>query len=116
MGWLRLVGSLQIVGLFCKRALSKRLYSAKKTHNFKEPTNRSHPILNARCCLAVGQTFSKTLLNAAEHRTNVILNVQYSMTTDHLYALLNVQYAMTIEQLYATHCSIFFDYRAPISC
>jgi len=31
-------------GLFCKRALQKRLYSAKETHNFKEPTNRSHPI------------------------------------------------------------------------
>jgi len=36
---------LKIIGLFCIRALLKRLYSAKKTHNFKEPTNRSHPIL-----------------------------------------------------------------------
>ena len=44
MGWLRLVGSLKITGLFCKRALYKRLYSAKVTYNFKEPTNRSHPI------------------------------------------------------------------------
>jgi len=35
---------LQIIGLFCKRALWKRLYSAKETYNFKEPTNRSHPI------------------------------------------------------------------------
>ena len=35
---------LQFVGLFCKRALQKRLYSAKETCNFKEPTNRSHPI------------------------------------------------------------------------
>jgi len=35
---------LKITGLFCKRALSKRLYSAKETYNFKEPTNRSHPI------------------------------------------------------------------------
>jgi len=26
MGWLRLVGSLKTVGLFCKRALQKRLY------------------------------------------------------------------------------------------
>ena len=34
---------LQSIGLFCKRALSKRLYSAKETNNFKEPTNRSHP-------------------------------------------------------------------------
>jgi len=35
---------LRIIGLFCKRALEKRRYSAKETHNFKEPTNRSHPI------------------------------------------------------------------------
>jgi len=30
--------------IFCKRALLKRLYSAKETYNFKEPTNRSQPI------------------------------------------------------------------------
>ena len=35
---------LEIIGLFCKRALSKRLYSAKETYNFQEPTNRSHPM------------------------------------------------------------------------
>jgi len=34
----------QITGLFCKRALSKRRYSAKETYDFKEPTNRSHPV------------------------------------------------------------------------
>jgi len=33
------------IGLFCKRALHKRLYSAQGTYHFKEPTNRSHPIL-----------------------------------------------------------------------
>ena len=35
---------LKITGLFCKRALRKRLHSAKETYNFKEPTNRSHLI------------------------------------------------------------------------
>ena len=39
---------LKIIGLFCKRALQKRRYSAKETYNFKEPTNRSHPILEFR--------------------------------------------------------------------
>jgi len=38
---------LKIIGLFCKRALYKRLYSAKETYHFKEPTNRSHPIVPA---------------------------------------------------------------------
>ena len=35
---------LQIIGLFCKRALQKRPIFFKETYNFKEPTNRSHPI------------------------------------------------------------------------
>ena len=33
-------------GLICKRALSKRLYSAKATYTFRKPTNLSHPISN----------------------------------------------------------------------
>ena len=36
---------LRITGLFCKRALQKRLYSAKETCNLKVPTNRSHRIV-----------------------------------------------------------------------
>ena len=35
---------LKIIALLCKRALYMTLYSAKKTYNLKEPTNRSHPI------------------------------------------------------------------------
>jgi len=35
---------LKITSLFCKRALSKRLYSAKETYTLKEPTSCSHPI------------------------------------------------------------------------
>jgi len=35
---------LKIIGLFCKRALWKRRYSAKETCNFKDPINRSHPM------------------------------------------------------------------------
>jgi len=33
-----------MIGLFCKRALEKRRYSAKETNNVKKPSNRSHPI------------------------------------------------------------------------
>ena len=39
---------LKIIGLFCRRTLIRRLYSAKETYRFKEPTNRSHPILGWR--------------------------------------------------------------------
>ena len=35
---------LKSIGLFCKRALEKRLYSAEETCNFEEPTKRCHPI------------------------------------------------------------------------
>jgi len=33
---------LKIIGLFCKRALNQRLYSAKETYHFKGPANISH--------------------------------------------------------------------------
>ena len=40
---------LKIIGLFCKKALWKRRYSSKETYDFKEPDNRSHPLLNVWC-------------------------------------------------------------------
>jgi hypothetical protein len=39
---------LQIIGLFCEKALEKRRFSAKETYNLKEPTDRSHPICSYR--------------------------------------------------------------------
>jgi len=33
-----------MIGLFCKRALQKRLYFAKETYDLKEPPSRSQPI------------------------------------------------------------------------
>ena len=38
----------KILGLFCKRTLLKRQYSAKETYDFIEFTNRSHPITSTR--------------------------------------------------------------------
>ena len=35
----------QIIGLFCKRDLQKRQYSAKETYNLIDLTDRSHPIV-----------------------------------------------------------------------
>jgi len=34
----------KIIGLFCKRELQKRRYSAKETCDFIDPTDRSQPI------------------------------------------------------------------------
>ena len=40
---------LKIIGLFCKRALLSRRYSAKETYNFKELTYHGHSISAIRC-------------------------------------------------------------------
>jgi len=45
MGWLRLVGSLKLQVSFAKEPY-KRDYILQKRHDFKEPTNRSHPIVH----------------------------------------------------------------------
>jgi len=38
---------LEMIGLFCTRALYKRLYSAKETYNLTLPTHCSHPLADA---------------------------------------------------------------------
>jgi len=45
----------KIIGLFCKRAVYKGLYSAKETCNLIDPTNRSHPI-NTKICIYLTHT------------------------------------------------------------
>jgi len=54
---------LKIIGLFCKRALQKRRYSAKAPYNFEESTHRSHPIAH----YSVGQHRRAVSLNAFLH-------------------------------------------------
>ena len=102
MGWLRLVGSLKLYvsfveyrallqkrpmisrGLLKKRPIILKSSFAKETHNFKEPTNRSHPISAIFWCalprgnenththslsLSLPLTLSHTLTRThAEHR------------------------------------------------
>jgi len=50
----------KIIGLCCKKSLSKSQYSAKETYNFIDPTNRSHPIVLASGCYGVA-TISRLL-------------------------------------------------------
>jgi len=45
-GWAPISRILNIIGLFLQKRLWKRRYSATETYNFKEATNRSHPIHN----------------------------------------------------------------------
>jgi len=52
MGWLRLVRSLKLQVSFAEYRLFCRALKKKETYNFKEPTNRSHPIgIYIRKCL-----------------------------------------------------------------
>jgi len=59
---------LKIICLFCKRALWTRWYSAKETCNFKEPTNRSHPICSTWSVFIVKQelTFQSVMIYICE--------------------------------------------------
>jgi len=57
----------KIIGLFCKRAPQKSLYSAKETCNFTEPTHRSHPMT-----LFVGLT-PHQVYERGTYETNVLL-------------------------------------------
>jgi len=36
----------KMIGLFCKRVLQKKQYSAEETYNFIDPTKRSHPTVS----------------------------------------------------------------------
>ena len=44
---------LKIIGLFCKRDLQKRPYSAQETCYYMEPANRSHPKPGEDCACSV---------------------------------------------------------------
>jgi len=71
----------EIIGLFCQKALQKRLYSAKETYNFKEPTNRSHPILPH-----VASTHQQTQIQSRVHTTRPITNHPPHTHTHHMHA------------------------------
>ena len=45
MGWLRLLGSLKLQVSFAENHFFYMALLQKETYNFKEPTNRSHPIV-----------------------------------------------------------------------
>jgi len=60
----------KIIGLFCKRALQKRLYSAKETYNLIDPTHHSNPILS-RTHLRDWRRFMNCMSNAGIIHVNV---------------------------------------------
>ena len=66
----------KFIGLFCKRALQRRRYSAEETYNLIDPTNRSHAVsrphlkhadlgLTSNMLISVSPQTSRSLLKHA---------------------------------------------------
>jgi len=79
MGWLRLVGSLKLIVLFCR--IYSLLYGsfAEETCNFKEPTNRSHPVVYYPKPKH-STTHSITLAHTATHSITLHHTLRHSST------------------------------------
>ena len=73
---------LKIIGLFCKRILLKRLYSAKETYDFKEPTNCCHPIVN----IAEGWLFTRKMILGERGAMNSLIMFLKSWHCSHLHS------------------------------
>ena len=79
MGWLRWVGSLKLIVLFCR--IYSLLYGsfAEETCNFKEPTNRSHPVVYYPKPKH-STTHSITLAHTATHSITLHHTLRHSTT------------------------------------
>ena len=70
---------LKIISLFCKWALYKKLYSAKETYNFQEPTSRSHHPIGL-FNLEISFTKSNaTFFSSKNLKSLVLLSLAYSV-------------------------------------
>jgi len=87
--------TLKIIGLSYKRALWKRRYSAKETYNFKQPTNRSHPIAR----FARGNAITKRLKRAPYQKSSI-----YTHTYTYTYYL----HRMAVMHMMPYICRSFF--------
>jgi len=80
---------LKMTGPFCKRALWKRWYSAKETSNFKEPTNRSHPIPSELCAMTIsGGVFYFCECRAGADLLQRIQTLKKCERSQHLYRIM----------------------------
>jgi len=101
---------LKIMGLFCKRALLKRYYSAKETYNFKEPTNRSHPIcacisINvAHICVHVLNVYSHVTI---ERYTHMCACISLNLAHICVHVLVIYIYIYTCIYIYMYVCSVY---------
>ena len=70
---------LTIKGLFCKRAVSTRLYSAKETCNLIDPTDRSHPHITV--VIFIGHFLQKsTIISGSSAKRDTHISLAVSLT------------------------------------
>jgi len=86
----------KIVGLFCKRDLLKRQYSAKETYDLIDPTDRSHPV-----CISQ----SACIWTHFVYRANLSLKARASCKDDVWCICLMVCLMHSSLQHTATHCN-----------
>ena len=77
---------LKIIGLFCKRALQKRRYSAKETCNLKEPINRRHliPPHVSRVCVREYTHYRSLLQKSPTKETIFCLDICLDILCHHI--------------------------------
>jgi len=99
MGWLRLVGSLKLYVSFAKEPYKWDDILQKKPMIFKEPTNRSHPIVDLYFCIHM------CVCMCVHVNANVNVNASGSqMTVTHCNTLHTATHCNTLQHI-ATHCS-----------
>ena len=72
MGWLRSVGSIKLIGIFCRIASLLQVSFAKETYNFIDPTKCRHPIYER------GQIYARFLSQVFRGGVRIYSGYDYS--------------------------------------
>jgi len=86
-----------MIGLFCKKALGKKRYSAKETYIFKEPNNRSHPIADY-----VGDDVTDNLV---DYIADFVADCVADYVADYLDFTQEFASISSIADVYVLHCN-----------
>jgi len=99
---------LKIIGLFCRISALLQGSFAKETYNFKEPTNRSHPISISTSLLSKAMDRQKDKNDEfnTQPYTMHFNTLQHSETTPTLafkFTAYTASHCTTLQHIYTTH-------------